>query len=268
MKLDIYQVDAFSSQVFGGNPAAVVPLFEWVSDELLQRIALENNLSETAFFVKQGEYYELRWFTPCGEVDLCGHATLAAAHVLFEHMGYADECVVFATRSGRLFVDKDQGCVLSMDFPSWEAKPFQVTERVQRALGQRPSELYFSRDFMAVFETEEQVRSLRPDMELVSKLDGLCMIVTAPGEEHDFVSRVFAPSLGIPEDPVTGSAHCTLVPYWAARLGKEDLRAYQASQRGGELLCRHLGDRVKIAGPAVTYMKGTVFLEYGGSCGA
>lgn len=266
MKLELYQVDAFSSRLFGGNPAAVVPLFEWLSDDLLSGIAQENNLSETAFFVKRGEYYELRWFTPCGEVDLCGHATLAAAHVLFEHLGYQDQCIVFATRSGRLFVDRDQGCVLSMDFPSWPAKPFQVTERVQRALGARPDELYFYQDFMAVFESEEQIRNLSPDMERIAELDGLSMIVTAPSEEYDFVSRVFAPSVGIPEDPVTGSAHCTLVPYWADRLNKSELRAYQVSKRGGELLCRHMGDRVKIAGPAVLYLKGTIYLEHEESC--
>lgn len=267
MKLDIFQVDAFSAEVFGGNPAAVVPLYEWLSDELMQQISLENNLPETAFFVQRGEYYELRWFTPGGEIDLCGHATLAAAYVLFECLEYPDECIVFATRSGRLFVDRDDSCTLSMDFPAWPAKPFQVTERVQRALGVRPDELYFSRDFMAVFKDEATVRALKPDMELVEKLDGLCLIATAPGEDYDFVSRVFVPSLGIPEDPVTGSAHCTLVPYWAKRLGKTELHAYQASERGGELFCRDLGDRVKIAGAAALYLKGVIYLEHAASCG-
>ncbi|MEF2146068.1 MAG: PhzF family phenazine biosynthesis protein [Desulfovibrionaceae bacterium] len=266
MQLDLYQVDAFSAEIFGGNPAAVVPLYEWPSDDLMQKIASENGLSETAFFVKKGEYYELRWFTPCGEVDLCGHATLATAYVLFELLGYPDDCVVFSTKSGRLFVDREEKSYLSMDLPAWTCKPFQVTERVVRALGARPSELFFTRDFIAVFEDEDTVRSLKPDMVLVAQLDGLCLIATAPGKDYDFVSRVFVPAMGIPEDPVTGSAHCSLVPFWSKRLGKEDLRAYQASERGGELLCRNLGERVKIAGKAALYLKGKIYLDGCNSC--
>ncbi len=262
MQLDFYQVDAFASQVFGGNPAGVVPLYEWLSDELMQSIAAENNLSETAFFVSRGEYFDLRWFTPTTEVDLCGHATLAAAWVLFEALGYPDDCVVFETQSGRLFVDRDEDGLLSMDFPAWEIKPFQVTERVTKALGAKPSELYLSRDLMAVFDHEETVRSLNPDMALASELDGMVLIATAPGQDYDFVSRVFAPSVGIPEDPVTGSAHCTLVPYWAARLGKQQLTSYQASARGGELFCREEGARVSIAGRASCYLMGTIILKH------
>ena len=260
MELDLYQVDAFAEDVFNGNPAAIVPLFEWLSDDLLQKIAMENNLSETAFFVRKGEYFELRWFTPESEVDLCGHGTLASAHVLYEHLGYTDPVVVFETRSGRLFVDRE-GDLYSMDFPSWPVRAIQVTERVSKALGARPVELYMGeRDMMAVFESEDVVRDMTPDFRLVSKLDGMCMICTAPGLDFDFVSRTFVPEQGIPEDPVTGSAHCTLVPFWAARLGKSVLRAYQASHRGGVLDCEDLGDRVKIAGKAVTYLTGTIVL--------
>ncbi|MBU1247562.1 MAG: PhzF family phenazine biosynthesis protein [Proteobacteria bacterium] len=261
MKLDIFQIDAFASSIFSGNPAAVIPLYEWLSDETLQHIATENGLSETAFFVRKQEYYELRWFTPACEVDLCGHATLAAAFVLFEFLDAPDDCVVFDTKSGRLFVDNDGG-LLSMDFPSWKPKPFQVTERVVQALGARPLELYSSRDFLAVFEHPEQVMALKPDMGKVADLDGLALIATAPGEgDYDFISRCFVPAAGIPEDPVTGSAHCTLVPFWAERLGKKTLTAFQASARGGELFCEDLGDRVKIAGHAVCYMVGTIFLD-------
>ncbi|QGY40586.1 PhzF family phenazine biosynthesis isomerase [Pseudodesulfovibrio cashew] len=260
MQLDLYQVDAFAEDVFSGNPAGVVPLFEWLSDELMQNIAFENNMAETAFFVRKGEYFELRWFTPESEVDLCGHATLAAAHVLYTYLGYTDPAVVFETKSGRLFVDREGG-LYSMDFPAWDVREIQVTERVAKALGARPAELFMGeRDMMAVFEDEEAIRSLQPDFRLISQLDGMCMICTAPGLDYDFVSRTFVPEQGIPEDPVTGSAHCTLVPFWADRLGKSEFRAYQASRRGGILECRHLGDRVKIAGKAVTYMKGSIIL--------
>jgi len=260
MELELYQVDAFADGVFSGNPAAVVPLFEWLSDELMQNIALENNLPETAFFVRKGEYFELRWFTPEIEVDLCGHATLASAHVLYEYLEYDDPVVVFETKSGRLFVDRE-GDLYSMDFPAWGIREIQVTERVSKALGERPAELYMGeRDMMAVFELEEQIRSLNPDYRLVSQLDGMCMICTAPGLDFDFVSRSFVPEAGIAEDPVTGSAHCSLVPFWADRLNKTELTAYQASERGGTLACEHMGDRIKIAGKAVTYMKGTILL--------
>ena len=260
MELDLYQVDAFAEEVFGGNPAAVVPLYEWLSDELMQKIAAENNLSETAFFVRKGEYYELRWFTPEFEIDLCGHATLATAYVLYEFLDYQEPAVVFETKSGRLFVDRE-GEMLSMDFPSWPAREIQVTERVSHALGLRPKGLFAGeRDMMAVFNTEAEVRSLKPDYREMANLDAVCLIATAPGLDHDFVSRTFCPSAGIMEDPVTGSAHCTLVPYWAHRLGKDVLTAYQASARGGLLQCEYLGDRVKIAGKAVCYMKGTVTL--------
>ncbi|MCJ2164960.1 MULTISPECIES: PhzF family phenazine biosynthesis protein [unclassified Pseudodesulfovibrio] len=260
MELELYQVDAFAEEVFSGNPAAVMPLYEWPSDELLQNIAMENNLSETAFFVRKGEYFELRWFTPETEVDLCGHATLASAHVLYEYLDYTDPVVVFETKSGRLFVDREEG-LYSMDFPSWTYSEIQVTERVSKALGVRPAKLFMGhRDMMAVFETGDEIRALKPDFGLVAKLDGMCLICTAPGLDYDFVSRVFVPEVNIPEDPVTGSAHCMLVPYWADRFGKSRLESYQASARGGVLHCEYMGDRVKIAGKAVTYMKGIVVL--------
>jgi len=260
MELDIYQVDAFADGVFSGNPAAVVPLYEWLSDDLMQNIAAENNLAETAFFVRKGEYFELRWFTPESEVDLCGHATLASAYVIYEFLEYEDPAVVFETKSGRLFVDREDD-LYSMDFPAWGLREIQVTERVSKALGDRPTELFMGeRDMMAVFESEEQIRALNPDFRLVSQLDGMCMICTAPGVDYDFISRTFVPEEGIPEDPVTGSAHCTLVPFWAKRLGKDVLHAYQASRRGGVLDCQNLGDRVKISGKAVTYMKGIITL--------
>ncbi|WP_018123542.1 PhzF family phenazine biosynthesis protein [Desulfovibrio oxyclinae] len=262
MRLDMFQVDAFASTLFSGNPAAVVPLYEWLSDELMQSIAAENNLAETAFIVRKGEYYELRWFTPEEEMDLCGHATLATAHVLYEFLGYRDPVVVFETKSGRLLVEREPDGSYAMDFPSWPPKEMQVTERVTKALGVRPEELYANhRDMVAVFSTREEVEALRPDSRLVAQLDCMCLICTAPGLDYDFVSRVFVPEEGIPEDPVTGSAHCALVPFWAERLGKETLNAYQASKRGGELRCRMLGDRVKIAGKAVSYLVGTILLE-------
>ncbi len=260
MELDFYQVDAFAEGVFTGNPAGVVPLYEWLSDELMQNIAAENNLSETAFFVQKGEYFELRWFTPETEVDLCGHATLASAYVIYEFLDYQDPAVVFETQSGRLFIDRE-GDMFSMDFPAWGVREIQVTERVSKALGARPVELFMGeRDMMAVFESEDEVRNLRPDHRLVSQLDGMCMICTAPGLDYDFVSRTFVPEHGIPEDPVTGSAHCSLIPFWADRLGKSEMTAYQASKRGGVVGCQNLGDRIKIAGKAVTFMKGTISL--------
>ena len=262
MRFEMFQVDAFTDTLFAGNPAAVCILEEWPSDGLMQRIAEENNLSETAFVVPRGEYFDLRWFTPEQEVDLCGHATLASAFVLYEFLNYPDTCVVFQTQCGRLFVDRD-GEYLSMDFPAWPHKPFAVTERVVRAFGGAvPLEMLASRrDFLAVFETEEQIRALRPDVAALAELDALCVIATAPGDRHDFVSRCFCPRAGVMEDPVTGSAHCTLIPFWSERLGKKRMRAYQASRRGGELLCDNLGERVAIAGKAVCFFRATVELD-------
>ena len=257
MRLSLYQVDAFTSRVFGGNPAAVVPLDAWLPDATLQAIALENNLSETAFFVREPQGWHLRWFTPTQEVDLCGHATLGAAYVLFHHVQPGLERVEFASRSGPLVVTRE-GDWLVLDFPSRLPRPVAPQPGLVEALGARPTEVLASRDIVVVFDTEAQVRALRPDMARVALLDTFAVTVTAPGTDVDFVSRFFAPRAGVPEDPVTGSAHCSLVPYWARRLGKTRLMARQVSARGGELRCEDRGERVHIAGQAVLYLVGQI----------
>lgn len=259
MKIPIYQIDAFASKVFAGNPAAVCPLEDWLEEEVMQSIAAENNLAETAFFVKEGQGYGLRWFTPLAEIDLCGHATLASAFVVFSHLEPKAEKVEFETKSGRLTV-RQEGGLLSMDFPSRDPEPCPTPDVLIEALGLRPQEVLRSRDLMAVLADEEQVRSLAPKMNLLMEIDGLGLIVTAPGETVDFVSRFFAPKVGVPEDPVTGSAHSTLIPYWSRRLEKSELTALQISPRGGELFCRDEGERVIIAGKAVPYLAGTISL--------
>jgi len=256
MKLPIYQVDAFTDQVFGGNPAAVVISKEELPDEVMLAIAAENNLSETAFLHPQESGYGLRWFTPVTEVDLCGHATLASAFVLFE-TGKASRQVEFITASGYLRVVKS-GSRLSMDFPAMPPEPCPVPSRLGRALGGVPEEVLSARDLVAVFKTEEEVASLNPDYAELVQLDAFAVMATAPGREVDFVSRFFAPRAGILEDPVTGSAHCTLIPLWAERLGKRTLRARQISVRGGELLCEERGKRVIISGSAMMYLRGEI----------
>jgi PhzF family phenazine biosynthesis protein len=260
MHIPIYQIDAFTSSVFSGNPAAVCPLDQWLSDALLQSIAAENNLAETAFLVRRGDLYDLRWFTPTVEVDLCGHATLASAFVIFTELDTSSEVATFETRSGTLIVRQD-GDMLAMDFPARPPEAIAAPEALVKALGGSPTAILSSRDYLVVYETEEEIRSLRPDMELLRTLDRQGVIVTAAGREADFVSRYFAPAAGIPEDPVTGSAHCTLTPYWADRLGKTRLRAHQVSARGGQLWCEHRGDRVIISGQAVKYLQGTISLS-------
>ena len=260
MTIPIFQVDAFTSRVFGGNPAAVCPLESWLDDATMQAIAAENNLSETAFFVGGGGEYEIRWMTPTAEVDLCGHATLASGWVVMNRLESGRAEVTFASRSGPLKVVR-QGELLALDFPARPAAPVEDGETMGAALGRAPRlVLGARRDYLAVFDTEEEVRGLRPDMGKVAALDRHAVIATAPGRDCDFVSRFFAPALGIPEDPVTGSAHCTLVPYWAARLGKDSLRALQVSARGGELFCQQRADRVLIAGRAVPFLSGTIEL--------
>ena len=256
-KLPIYQVDAFTTHLFRGNPAAVVVLDEWPADEVLQSIAAENNLAETAYVIPGSDPRPLRWFTPPMEIDLCGHATLATAHVLFQHHFPALQRVSFHTRSGTLSVERDGG-VLAMDFPSRPAQPVTVTDALTGALGLKPMEALLARDLLAVFESEDQVRSLRPDLARVAQLEGMAVIASAPGDAVDFVSRFFAPKAGVPEDPVTGSSHCTLIPYWAKRLGKTTLSARQISPRGGELRCELRGDRVLIGGAAVEYLQGEI----------
>ena len=257
MKLPIYQIDAFTSRLFGGNPAAVVILDQWLPDAVLQSIAAENNLAETAFVIPREDVAQLRWFTPTVEVDLCGHATLAAGHVLFAYQYPSLKMVSFSTRSGVLAVSRD-GELLSLDFPARPGRPILVSEALVSALGARPREASLARDLLAVFDTEAEVRELRPDSDLIAALDAFAVIVSAPGNEVDFVSRFFAPRAGIPEDPVTGSAHCTLVPYWATRLGKHKVTARQLSSRGVDLECEHRGDRGTIAGGAVEYLRGEI----------
>jgi len=257
MKLPIFQIDAFTSRVFAGNPAAVVLLDEWLSDEKMQAIALENNLSETAFVVPQDGFFDLRWFTPKVEVDLCGHATLAAADCLFRNGYPSEEQIVFETRSGQLTVHRD-GERLVMDFPARNPEPIENDRAVASALGAASSELLTSRDLLAVFDSEQQVAALSPDFAAIAALDTFAVIATAPGDDCDFVSRFFAPGAGVPEDPVTGSAHSTLTPYWCQRLEKTKLHARQISQRGGELWCELRGERVLIAGHAIEYLRGEI----------
>lgn len=260
MKLKQYQVDAFATRVFQGNPAAVCPLESWLDDGLLQAIANENNLSETAFFVPVERGFHLRWFTPLAEVDLCGHATLATAHVLFEILGFPDKQIIFQTRSGELVVESTEG-LLTMNFPARPPVLRPMSDALAEALGHTPQEVWAANDYIAVFESEEIVRSIAPDFAKLQELDLRGVIVTAPGKEVDFVSRFFAPKIGIPEDPVTGAAHCELTPYWAQRLGKNSFEARQLSARGGRLSCRLDENRVILAGKAVTFMVGEIDLD-------
>lgn len=257
MRLPIYQVDAFTNRLFAGNPAAICPLEQWLPDEALQSIALENNLAETAYFIPNGEAYHLRWFTPAVEVDLCGHATLASAYVLWEKLGFAGDRIDFDTRSGRLSVARCDGW-MTLDFPSRPPQPCEVHAGLLGALGGSPQEVLAARDYLVVYATEEEVRSLKPNLGGLMDIDRFAVIVTAPGRECDFVSRFFAPAKGVPEDPVTGSAHCTLTPYWAKRLGKTQMVARQISHRGGDLRVELLGDRVAISGQAVLYLEGAI----------
>ena len=259
LRIPFYQVDAFTSRLFEGNPAGVCLLENWLSPEVMQAVAAENNLSETAFLVKEGGGWGLRWFTPEVEVDLCGHATLASGFVLLKVLGVAAGTVRFSTQSGPLAVN-EEGDLLSMDFPSRPGEPCQAPPSLPEGLGIAAAEVRRSRDYLVVVESEEQVRALRPDMGRLAGLDALGVIVTAPGRTCDFVSRFFAPGAGVPEDPVTGSAHCTLVPYWSHRLGKKRLHALQVSARGGELFCEDRGDRVSIAGTAALYLQGHILL--------
>jgi PhzF family phenazine biosynthesis protein len=260
-RIPVYQIDAFTDQLFGGNPAAVCPLESWLPTETMQAVATENNLSETAFFVARngsGEY-DLRWFTPAAEVDLCGHATLASAHLVLRSLAPDLDTVRFHTASGPLEVSRD-GELLVMDFPARPPKPRDLPAGFEEAIGLAPAEMWSATKNMAVFETAAQVRDLAPNLDYIAGLDLDGLICTAPGDDCDFVSRYFAPHVGIPEDPVTGSAHCTTVPFWAERLGKTKLHARQISARGGELFCEAAGDRVRMAGHAVMFLSGTIDL--------
>jgi PhzF family phenazine biosynthesis protein len=257
MQLTLFQIDAFADKVFSGNPAAVCPLDRWLPDADLQAIAEENNLSETAFYIPTNEGFNLRWFTPKAEVDLCGHATLATAFVIFYFSDYNEDTVRFETRSGALIVTKNQN-FLVMDFPSQPGKPCSTLPLLTEGLGKEPMEMLSSEDYMAVFNNEEDVVALRPNFDVLSKLDLRGVIVTAKGKEVDFVSRFFAPRYGINEDPVTGSAHCTLTPYWAGKFNKTKLSARQVSERSGYIECELKGNRVLLSGRAVKYMEGKI----------
>lgn len=263
MKIPLYQLDAFTDRPFGGNPAAVCPLEAWLEEDILQSIAAENNLSETAFYVPEDGGYRLRWFTPTSEVDLCGHATLASAWVLLNLTEPEREAVRFQTRAGTLAVERGEDGLLLMDFPARPAVPREPPRALIEGLGTEPEAVLAApRDYLVLFGSEDEVRKLKPDLARLRGLDRLGIIVTAAGASCDFVSRFFAPSVGVPEDPVTGSAHCTLTPYWAEHLGRgtEPMHARQISARGGSLLCRHLGERVSIGGRAVPYLTGVISL--------
>lgn len=260
MNLTIYQVDAFAKEVFRGNPAAIVPLENWLDAELMQRIALENNLSETAFFVKKNDVYEIRWFTPTFEIDLCGHATLASAFVIFEILKAEESQVKFHShKSGELSVEK-KGDRFILDFPSRPVAPVEIPDGLIEAIGKEPKEVFKARDYFLVYENEQEIADIAPDFTRLLKVDAHGFIVTAKGDSADFVSRFFAPEVGVFEDPVTGSAHCNLIPFWAERLGKTEMFAKQISARGGELFCELKGGRVKIGGNAVLYLKGEIYV--------
>lgn len=254
-----YVVDAFTDTVFHGNPAAICVLDEWLPEQLMMDIAKENNFSETAFTVKTGDAFHLRWFTPGGEIDLCGHATLACAYVLLNYCAVGKDSVVFKTLSGELTVTRKEE-LYEMEFPAYKLQPVHVTEKMAEAIGARPREAYLGRDLLCVFDDEHIVKALEPDMNKLIELDGLVFHATAPGKKTDCVSRSFAPKMKVIEDPVCGSGHCHIVPYWANRLEKRELVAYQASARGGTLYCRFAGDKVFLAGKAVLFSVGEIYI--------
>jgi PhzF family phenazine biosynthesis protein len=261
MSLPMYQVDAFADRIFSGNPAAVCPLDAWLPDSVLQAIAAENNLAETAFFAREGSDYRLRWFTPVAEVDLCGHATLATADVLFRILGFEGQRIRFHTRSGILEVERSDG-MYAMDFPASAPVECETSPVLVEALGVTPQRTLRAFDHVAVLQSEEQVRGLSPNMARLTDLDLRGVVVTAVGGHADFVSRFFAPKYGINEDPVTGSAHCELAPYWGARLGKTSMHAEQLSARGGTVHCELRGDRVTLRGSAALYMRAEIHVDY------
>lgn len=260
MEASLYQVDAFASKLFEGNPAAVCPLDEWLPDETMQSIAAENNLSETAFFVPKNAGFHIRWFTPKSEVDLCGHATLASAYVLFNILGYEKEKIEFYSRSGILAVTRDKDWLV-MDFPLQPPVACEVPKEIVAAFDKMPVECLKAEDLIVVFDSEKYIESANPDIGQLLKLDSRGVAITAKSSRYDFVSRFFAPKYGIPEDPVTGSAYTQLAPYWAPRIGSNRLRAKQISSRGGELICELVDDRVLIYGKAVKYLEGKINIE-------
>jgi len=260
VRIPYFHIDAFTGDGLLGNPAGVCPLERWLPDPLLQRIAAENNLSETAFIVEPQGHWELRWFTPTAEVDLCGHATLASACALAKCLGRSDTIIQFQSKSGVLNVIRE-GERFVLDFPARPPLPCNVPEQLTAALGRKPVHVLKARDYFAVFDSEDDIRSLQMDASALRQIDMYALIVTAPGRKSDFVSRFFAPRVGVNEDPVTGSAHCTLIPYWAQQLGKRNLHAIQVSKRGGELFCEDRGDRVRIGGHATVYLRGEIDLQ-------
>ncbi len=256
-QIKIYQIDAFAKEVFEGNPAAVVPLNSWLDDALMQKIALENNLSETAFFVNEDEKFHIRWFTPTDEVDMCGHATLASAFVLFEILNFQDSEIVFSSKSGDLHVKRDKGMFV-MDFPTQKIVTCNFPDAIFEAFEAEPKECYKSMDYLLVFENEEDIVNAKPNLEKLKNINVRGVIITAKSTEYDFVCRFFAPKYGVDEDPVTGSAFTQLAPYWSKVLSKNELSAKQVSQRGGEVFCRLNGKRVEIAGYGVKYLEGII----------
>jgi PhzF family phenazine biosynthesis protein len=258
MKFSIFQADAFAAELFKGNPVAVVPLKEWLSDEIMQQIAAENNLSETAFFIPEGDHFHIRWFTPMTEVNLCGHATLATAHILFNELNFQDELISFNSQSGILTVKKIED-KLQLNFPADPVKLEETNPEFSKALGSQPiAEYKGNTKHLLLFDSEESIRNMKPNFHLLKQTNARGIIVTAKGKTVDFVSRFFAPKVGIDEDPVTGSAHTLLVPFWASRLNKTEMTALQLSERGGQLWCTLSGNRVLIAGKAVTYLRGEI----------
>ena len=258
----IFQIDAFTDRLYSGNPAAVCILENWIEDSIMQKIAMENNLAETAFAVKDGSQYIIRWFTPELEVDLCGHATLATAFVLFNYYNLNDSYVeFFSPRSGKLKSEKGENGLLILDFPTDEIKPVKPTQALNEAIGKTPVyTLKGKTDYLLIYNTQKDIEQLNPNFFLLNQLDARGVIVSAPGDNVDFVSRFFAPQCGVNEDPVTGSAHTSLIPYWSKALGKSKLAAKQLSKRGGDIYCEFLDQRVKIAGRAVPYLKGEIII--------
>ena len=257
MKLSLYQIDAFANKVFEGNPAAVIPLEDWLPAKTMQLIASENNLSETAFFCPSDNNYEIRWFTPNGEIELCGHATLASAYVLFNILNYKTEQIEFNSLSGRLTVKKVND-LFRLDFPSQNPIKCKTPRLLTEGLGRESNNCYKNEDYLVVFETENEIANINPDFNKLKMLDSRGVIITAPGLNYDFVSRAFFPKYGVLEDPVTGSAHTKLIPYWAEKFGRSKLIAKQVSKRGGELFCENHKNRVYISGHAKLYMKGEI----------
>ncbi|MED4241115.1 PhzF family phenazine biosynthesis protein [Priestia megaterium] len=256
-----YVVDAFAEKIFEGNPAGVCIMNEWLPDDTMQNIAIENNLSETAFAVKEENGYHLRWFTPGGEIDLCGHATLATAYILFRFVETSQESIVFNSKSGELTVTK-KGDLYELDFPIIFSEKYPVSEQMIAALGVEPLETYKGNDLIFLLESEEAVQNLKPNFEKMKDIpEGIAVFVTAKGSKHDYVARAFFPKLNLNEDPVTGAMQCSLVPFWTERLGKKELIVRQLSKRGGTIYCKNNGDRVKISGPAALYSIGDIFID-------